>query len=120
LTPEQALYCGRCLENVGVELELKLRELGRQCNTLERKLATSQATEIGQHESLSQLQHVASEKQAEVGTSGKELEQLRLSNEELRTRLKEVQDHELDLTESLREREHQIGELAAELDTVLK
>ncbi len=45
---------------------------------------------------------------------------MRLSNEEVQTRLKDAQAHELDLTGSLREREHRICELTAELDAIRK
>ena len=50
----------------------------------------------------------------------KELEGVRLSNEEFQTRLEDVQAHERKLTESLHDREQRISELTTELDTVHK
>lgn len=109
LATAQPVYCNRCLENTRLELELKLR-------ALERELSAAKAAEESARGSRSQLEQALSEKEAQTSTVGKELEEVRVSNEELRTQFQQSKAGELALTRSVQERDDRIGGLTRELE----
>lgn len=109
----QPAYCSQCLENARLELELKLR-------TLEREAAASKASDGVIKDSLGQLEQDVSQKEAQISALVEELKGVRLSNEELRAQLEEIKARDLDLTQSLRDRECRIGELTRELEGTKK